>query len=422
MTMREAPSCTTGRAWTSSHLSLVMGIALGLVACSDDRSATELNPDGPPMVRQVFVQEKLFAEGGVVRERFGLAFGDHPDIPSTEDDPASGDDRVVENAVAFGGSVKMRVVVDELLRGNDLEEIQCSDDTYSRVPVGTTPDDIEDCSGVDLSKCTAVCIGEDGPVGIKDMNGDGAVDDNLGYGIRMIDYGDGELGISVTCDDVAIPLLGAGPARTFYNPSGNQLIPAGAGIDGLGPALVVIPAQGLRTGSSCTIGFRPEVVDKDGNRICAPPDGDPKRDCAGNGDTSAIAFRVEPLAFSSTEPDEGDTLALPNATVLLEFVAPVDLATLDSITMATGAGDDVPIEVTQVDKTDATNFRVVAPGGYLPGTEYTITVGTGLTDLLGGTPPAPFALHFTTSGDAADAGPEVDAGPGPDAGPPDAAL
>jgi hypothetical protein len=405
MSKREAPG-------------LVVGMLIGLVACSGEESATVLNPEGPPMVRQVFVEEKLFSDGGVVRERFGLAYGDHIDIPTPGESSSDGDDRVVQNAVAFGLNetpLRMRVVFDELLRGNELEEIQCSDESYSRVPVGTDPDDIEACSGVDLSDCTAVCIGPDGPIGIKDANGDGAVDDAGGYGMRMIDYGDGELAISVVCDGMRMPLVKEGPNRTFYSPSGNQLIPAGQGVNGLGPALIVRSAAGLRTNADCTIQFHPDVVDKDGNRVCAPPGGDVARDCPGDGDTSEIQFHVEPLAFRSTTPRQGAVLNLATPTIQLEFVAPVDLATLASIAMTTDQGE-VPIEVTQVEEGDATRFRVVATDGLQAETAYTITVGTGLADSFGGVPPEPFTLEFTTSEGAA---PEPDAGPDetPDAGP-----
>lgn len=403
MSKREAPG-------------LVVGMLIGLTACSGEESATVLNPEGPPMVRQVFVEEKQFFDEGNARVRFGLAYGDHPDIPLPSESSSDGDDRVVRDAVAFGLNetpLRMRVVFDELLRGNDLEEIQCSDDSYSRVPVGTDPDDIEACSGVDLSDCTAVCIGPDGPIGIKDANGDGAVDDAGGYGMRMIDYGDGELGISVVCDGMRMPLVQEGPARTFYSPSGNQLIPAGQGVNGLGPALVIRSAAGLRTNADCTIQFHADVVDKDGNRVCAPPEGDVARGCAGDGDTSEIQFHVEPLAFRSTTPRQGAVLNLATPTIQLEFVAPVDLATLDAITMTTDEGA-VPIEVTQVEEGDATRFRVAATDGLQEGTAYTVTVGTGLTDNFGGAPPEPFTLEFTTSSDSTpDAGPDET----PDAGP-----
>ena len=67
--------------------------ALGL-ACSDDSSSTDLHPEGPPMVQQVFVQEKVISET-TTREKFQLAFGDHPEIPLPDEDPVNGDDREV---------------------------------------------------------------------------------------------------------------------------------------------------------------------------------------------------------------------------------------------------------------------------------------------------------------------------------------
>lgn len=252
-----------------------------------------------------------------------------------------------------------------------------------------------------------------------DRNADGAVDDNGGYGYRMIDYGDGELAVAVTCDETRIPLIGTGPGRSFYNPSGNQLIPAGAGITGLGPAIVVVPSRGFRTGSTCTVSFRPEVVDKDGNRVCAPPGGDPGRDCAADGDTSAVQFQVEPLAFSSTDPDADEVIST-NDVVLLTFVAPINVDTLGAITMASGDGDPVAATVTRAEKDDDTRFYVNPEGGLVAGTDYTITVGTDLEDSFGGRPPEPFALHFSTEAGAPDAGPEGDAGD-IDAGVPDAA-
>lgn len=421
MSMYEAPSRAMRRRVTKTRLGLATALLLVAGACTDNKSATDLNIEGPPMVQQVFVNEKKFTSANSAVVRFGLAFGDHPDIPQQEEDALDGDDRVVDNAIAATGAsgAKLRIVLDELVRGNDIEEILCADDTYSRVPVGTDPDDIAKCSPPDLSECEAVCIGESGPVGIKDRNGDGAVDDFMGYGVRMIDYGGGELAASVVCDGQLIPLISSGPGRSFFNPSGNQFIPAGAGVNGLGPALVLIPALGLRSGSTCTVAFRPEVVDKDGNRVCAPPGGDIKQDCAGEGNTEAISFQVEPLAFSVTTPSNGDVLEPDGVFILLEFVTKLDASTLGAITMSTG-GTDVPIDVS-VAEDDASKVRVNAPGGYLPDSEYTITVGTGVSDMLGGTPAEPFTLVFSTGpGDAppADAGP--DGGPA-DAGPPDAA-
>lgn len=406
MSMRESARLQARRCVTRTLATI--GLPAWLIAagaCSDEKSATDLHTEGPPMVMQIFVMERE-AVGTASRERLRLAFGDHPDIPTPEEDSLVGDDREMETAVARGGSggnARLRIVFDELLRGNDIEEIQCADGSYSRVPYGATPDDIKRCSGPNLADCEAVCIGPGGPIGILDLNGDGAVDDAGGTGYRMINYGDGEIAASVVCDGEPVPLVRQGANRSFYNPSGNQLIPAPDNpnddflkLDGLGPAMMLFPEIGLPVGSTCTVTFRPEVVDKDGNPVCAPPGGDVNEDCPGEGDTEEIEFQVEPMAFRATVPSATSGPLDPNnVTIQLSFVTTIDTDTLGAITLSTG-GVDVPVEVTQVSATDTTSFRVVAPGGYLPESEYTVTVSTDLRDSLGGAPDEPLTLTFTT--------------------------
>jgi hypothetical protein len=392
-------------AGTGLVAALVALASLGMLAgCSDDESSTELNTAGPPMVQQVFAAEKVFNTSGQPAGRFGLAFGDHPDVPTPDEDAARGDDRQVINATANRGDSRFRVVLDELLVGNYIEEIQCADGSFSRVPVGTDPDDIARCAGPDLSSCEAVCIGPGGPIGITDQNEDGAVDPG---GLRMIDYGGGELAVSLVCDDQSIPLLGQvgeDAKRSFYNPSGNQQIPSDTGVDGLGPALVLVTQSGLRTSANCTIRFRAEVVDKDGNRVCAPPGGDVDQDCAGNGNTEAIQFQVEPMAVGALDIGDNDDDGIidpetgTDQTILLEFVTDVDPETIGAITLATG-GAEVPIEAAIGAAADT--VVVTVTGGYQPDSEYTVTVGTGLTDLFGAGPPDPITFSFTTSAEKA---------------------
>jgi len=397
-------------------------LALAASGCSSDKSATDLNTAGPPMVEQVFVWEQETTNSGGRRERLRLGFGDHPDIPTPDENSIDGDDRVVNHAVSFRGAAKVRIVFDELLLGNSLEEIECADETYSRIPEGTDPDDIARCAGADLSRCEAVCIGPSGPIGIKDANGDGAVDPQKG--LRMIDYGDGELAASVVCDGQRMPLVqdpmgeAGNTRRSFYNPSGNQLIPTDSDIEGLGPAIVLFPSLGLLSGASCTVTFRPEVVDKDGNHVCAPPGGDVRRDCPGDADTSAIQFQVEPFAISSSVPVAGGTVPPgtgTDQTIRIDFVTDVDPDTLGGVSLSTG-GTDVPIEV--VPSTQGVGIAITVPGGYAPDSEYTVTIDTTVTDLLGGGAADPLTLTFTTSGGAPP--PAADAGPA-DAGTADAA-
>src|SRR5688500_2162761 len=161
-------------AGTGLVAALVALASLGMLAgCSDDESSTELNTAGPPMVQQVFAAEKVFNTSGQPAGRFGLAFGDHPDVPTPDEDAARGDDRQGLNATANRGDSRFRGVLDELLVGNYIEEIQGAGGSFTRVPVGTEPDDIARCGGPDLSSCEAVCIGPGGPIGITDQNEDG---------------------------------------------------------------------------------------------------------------------------------------------------------------------------------------------------------------------------------------------------------
>jgi len=383
------------------RLGLVLGAGALAVACSDKDSSTDLHPEGPPMVQQVFVQEKV-TSGTAVREKFQLAFGDHPEIPLPDEDPVNGDDRVVNNAVARG-TARLRVVFDEILEGNSFEELKCADGTFSPVPRGATPDDIKDCSGPDLSKCIAVCIGASGPVGVLDENEDGAADD-----MRMRDYAgcsptngiDCELAVSIMCGDQMMPL---DREQSFYNPSGNQLLPAvdfPQNINGLGPALVLVPLDGMKTGAACTLTFRDDVRDKDGEKVCAPEGGDIEAGCD-PGDTSRISFTVEPLALFGSAPENEETdVALtdpssPDATILLQFIAAVDPDTLDAITLLDDMGDPVPITTT-VSADDAAIVTVTVTGGYQATTEYTLTIGTDLTDKYGGPLPEAITITFTT--------------------------
>lgn len=332
------------------------------------------------MVRQVLITEKVIVDGTTRIEEGQLAFGTHS--ASFFDD----DDGAVVTAIALGAQ-EIRIVLDELVRGNKLEEMACADGTFSRIPDGTTPDDVARCAGpVDsILSCTEVCIGADGkPVGILDADEDGAADD-----MRMIDYNADpdivELGISVVCDGQAIPL---DPEFSFWTPSGNQTFPSNntLGFRGLGPAIVAKPlaASGLRTGSNCSIAFRPEVIDYDGNPICAPTNGLISEDCSG-GDTTKISFGTEPLALTNSVPADASVgVGLDGAFfILLSFNANVDASTVSAISMTAGAA---PVTINPiVQEEDATSIVIMLDDPFEPATDYTMTVSTDLKDLLGGT-------------------------------------
>src|ERR1041384_4599916 len=120
---------------------------LALAACSDTPpSATALHPEGPPMIEQVRLKEVFTANNIPGLQRVVFGFGTHSDATASDEHP-------VMTAAASGN--RLRIIMDELLRGNFLEEIQCratirassdADGAFGKVPVGDTPDDIARCA------------------------------------------------------------------------------------------------------------------------------------------------------------------------------------------------------------------------------------------------------------------------------------
>lgn len=386
---------------------LAPALAVLLGGCGESDKSTELRPEGPPTVMQVFVRELVTTTdpngNTITRNLIQLAYGDHPDIDQ------DADNRQVTAALADTRQ-KIRVVIDELLVGNTLEEIACADGTWTRVPIGATPDDIAACAGpleVIQQTCTgefAVCVGPDGPIGVLDENEDGASDDS-----RLI-----EGVITLVCGGVEIPI---DRQLSFYQPSGNQQIPAGAGLNGLGPAIIIQPTQGLRTGSACGIEFDDSIVDKnDGLPICAPT-ANPleSNDCA-LGDTSAISFTTEPLRVTGTNPTDGQAMVgltqgtTGNATIVAQFNAPIDPASAVGSVVVLADGVEVTgLPDATVSTDDPTFVNQVIPGGYDPVTEYTVTLvsgDNGIKDQFGGVLPEDYTFSFTTR----DATPVPDAG------------
>ncbi|MBZ0232861.1 MAG: Ig-like domain-containing protein [Deltaproteobacteria bacterium] len=322
-----------------------------------------LDSDGPPRILQVLARERvaIVDDEGLehVELQARLAFGDHPDIDVVADD------RVVGDAVARDGQ-RLRVVVDELLRGSSLEEIPCADGSWSRVPAGTDIDDIARCAGADLRRCEAVCIGADGPVGILDANGDGAIDDT-----RLIDGA-----VVLTCDGVAVAL---DRSRSYYQPAGSQRLATGSvGTDSLGPAIAIVPAEGMRPGATCTLGFT-DVVDKQGLALCAAADGG---DCA-PGDTSAIAFGVEAFTLATSEPHDGATdvpLTVDgsqDAAITIQLNSELAPASVrGAIRVKAGDLDLDDLEATMAED-DAATIHITVPGGFRAGTTYAVTVVGG---------------------------------------------
>lgn len=253
------------------------------------------------MVRQVMLTERFF-DGSQTLTRPVIAFGSHPDATPNEQH---------STLTAVAANQRIRVVIDELLVGNELEEIQCTEqvdeDDFSRVPRGATPDDIARCAVVKdqlAQSCrgpNAVCLrASDGqPVGVLDEvdTAGRPYKDGIADTTRFIDGAAG-----VLCGDRSIPL---NLARSYWQPSGNQQRPAiddgFRGLLSLGPAVVLVPTGFLPTDEACTIVFGERTVDKSDLRPCAPAAGDLLAGCT-PGDTSEVTFRTEPMQVLQQVP------------------------------------------------------------------------------------------------------------------------
>ena len=384
-------------------------------ACADPTSATDLHPGGPPMVEQVRLEEtySVGTSTGLTRMVFG--FGTHSDATPDDDHP-------VNTATAAGN--KLRIIMDELLRGNDLEEIKCrttvDSDAFARVPLGATPDDIARCAvaqDVLPARCpgsnphsVCICANDGGcsgmdsdnrpftvlkgeSVGVLDADQDGAADDT-----RFV-----QGAVGIRCDTPGMPTnVSIDLDNSYWTPSGNQQKPAQGGFDALGPAVVLVPGPtpgvALPTNVDCSIVFSSDVVDKDGNQVCAPPDGDIRADCT-PGDTSAVRFHVEPMALAIASPISPQAQSR-TADVLVKANVPIDQDSLATITV--NAGQAINIKYTQftltVLDTEPSQITIhwTAIGGLAANTHYTITVPTTVTDRYHQSPLQPLQIAFTT--------------------------
>jgi len=127
----------------TNRLFYVAIAAMIAAGCTDTDSRTDLNPAGPPMVRQVRMFEKYLDDGTppVERTRRVFAFGTHELADDSEIATTRPAGMVTSAAALNGASVNpLRVIMDELLVGNYIEEIACrgvvDGDALARVPNG----------------------------------------------------------------------------------------------------------------------------------------------------------------------------------------------------------------------------------------------------------------------------------------------
>lgn len=335
-----------------------------------------LEPDGPPMVRQVVVLEQI-QDGDRFLPMEGLAFGSHP--------KAENDDGQV--STAYIQQQRVRVVVDERLPPFLLEEAECADGVFERIPPGSTAETLLDCAdwSPTLSDCTGLCNEHGGFI-------DGFID-GLPDSRRLFDFDEDpdsvEYGVSLVCDGVSVAL---DPLYSHFEQTGTQVMDPQRGLRGLGPAFVLVPLLGLRTNSTCGVSFRPEVVDIDGNRICAPEGGVIEAGCE-DGDVSLIQFGTNPLKFFGSAPSDGATdISVGGASAVhLSFNAPISRDSFSAITLT---GNQSPVGFTALSVLSEVHINLDAP--FIAATEYELTISTELTDASGGPLGAPIVVRWTT--------------------------
>jgi hypothetical protein len=392
------------------------------------------------MVRQVRLTEK-YMDGIFEKSRRVFAFGTHP-LAEEVEVAGTRPTGMVTTAAAINGAEgnKIRIVIDELLVGNNIEEVACRGTVTSqstnlaRVPRGATPEDVARCALPDdvlpgtcpASNPKSICICQNPagcivtasgaqiamgqPVGILDIDQDGAPDDT-----RMIPNA-----VQIKCGPggtISVPLNLNG---SYWNPSGDQNRPAIGGFEALGPAIVLLPEAALPTNVECQVAFAdgspafmdmsspgqalPAITDKQDQTLCTPPNGDITASCT-PGDNAAFKFKVEPLVLlSDTTIFEGATGISTNISAVagsggmpINFIfnAPIAPASVTGITFtpALPAGTSVMVVGT------GTNARTVRVSGTTPlasNTMYTATVSSSLTDTFNQPMPVQVVINFTT--------------------------
>lgn len=376
-------------------------------ACDSSDSTTDLHLDGPPMIEQVRMTELYTDTSGATDiARRVFAFGTHPDATEDQVHP-------VTRAAPTGQNI--RIIMDHLLLGNYLEEIACrgqvDTDTWGAVPINSTPDDIAKCSvqqdvlpatckgpnAVCLCQNDAGCavgttmIAKGAPVGVLDVNEDGAADDT-----RFIA---GSVGIQCGSFPVAID-----QQASFWEPAGDQQVPARGGFEVLGPAIVLVPGAPLPTNIACNLTFADTVVDKKGVEVCAPVGGDISQSCS-PGDVSAFSFKVAELELTPQGLEDMATDVSTTDSIFINASAPLKGSSINTTTVQirlddgsnppTGALQTIVPTGTNPDANGNPLKIQIKPTGLLPNTKYVLVID-GVTDTYGQPPPAKLIIHFTT--------------------------
>jgi hypothetical protein len=353
---------------------LAGSLAVGLLGCSAPASNTDLRPEGAPEILQVFATERV--DGAA---QLGLYYSGNLEYNANDvkggatagmgdgcgdDYEDNGDDCAVTTAVADANQ-KFRIIFDELLNGSSVEAFVCA----CNGDMAMCPNNVT--ASIDPSQCQDnpnTSVNEAGRW--LDANNDGMPDQSqLIEGLISFDCGGA--------------LYSSGPADGFYNPSGNQLIPVAQGLAGMGPAIVVNAAQGLKTDSDCFITLGSTIVDKQGTAVPALP-------------ASAI-FHTEKLGVIDSVPKDASTGVMTNAPVALTFDALIKPTTITGLILQEKTGAVLVADaVVAIDAMDPSKINITHTANLKPNTAYEVVVPATITDIWGGKADAHPVITFTT--------------------------
>ncbi len=398
----------------ASSFGAVLGLgALGGAGCAEDPSITDLEPAGPPSVRQLLVDTNSLDEqcpiacGGTFPggpQPLGLAAGEHELI--NDCDPAGNcpDGFTCDNVGNFphcrdaNGNlpgvqhgmleppIEIHAVFKELLAGASVEQFIClcqgdpatatsEDPTLCDTSNGSAyTDNPFDCSGcADTNPASGVggqCVDDD-QNGLPDLSA-------LFQGVAHV-----ACGTSFSWDsDVS---------SGYYAPAGSQVIPVADGLSGLGPALVLDIDTLLPADSDCTLslpgGANGPITDKDGNALVDP--------------SFALTWHTDTIGLVDTTPEDMST-GVPDSTrtVTATFDTLLDASsvTASSVTFTppvTGITVGLTASSANAGGNDTISIKIPAsPNGLQAGTMYTVSI-SGITDTFGSALTTPVSFSFT---------------------------
>lgn len=315
----------------------VLAVGLGILATgclSEPELKTNLRPEGPPEVLSVLAVD-VVAHGEVAAycKYVGTALDEKGPglVQGTQICPQVSTD--FEAAELFPLGWEVRIVFDELLNGDAIEELDC------------------------------------------DADGDGEQDD-------PITTCDGHIAntrpVSITCGAANTPVGYDG----YYYPNGNkESFP-------VGPAIYVVPDAAdltFPTGTTCTVTITDVVVDKQGETV------------ASGAQLDTFDLRIQDLALFATDPEDAEAPAdrgviAPDGAVGFAFNADLDdtSVTAAEVEVTNSAGVVVATVDFAVDAFNGTTDGIFLfssdAAGFAPG-EYTARLKSGamFTEVNGGT-------------------------------------